>query len=319
MESNFTGPEGWHYDPAEVERIIMLQPAHARAFKTAAPQIFGTDWKDTWLWVWEDALFGKTLPAFLQTRGTCVSQAIARAIQDQIGLNIVMRVKPEEWKAGVATEPIYGGSRIEVGRGQLGRGEGSVGAWGWEWVKKWGVLFRLNYGPGLDLTMPNDEVAVKWGTQSSGVPTELETIARERPVDIITPISNVEELAVSITNSYGAAVGSQQGFTGRRDTNGFDRPSGTWSHEMYFRGVLNVKGNRHAIAVQQSWGNQPVGPDIVTLETGEQVKLPQGVFLIDFSVADSMIKRGRDCFTGAGVRGFERKDVMKIRDWGGLL
>lgn len=73
------------------------------------------DGVDVFHWTAELKLFGKMLPAYHQTIGSCVSQGWGRAAQDQLLIDAAIRLEPEDLPAElkkdliVATEPIYGG------------------------------------------------------------------------------------------------------------------------------------------------------------------------------------------------------------------
>jgi hypothetical protein len=256
---------------------------------------------DTFLWRAELKVLGRMLRAFKQTLGTCVSQGWGRFAQDLFLIQIMFG-SLERWVAPVATEPLYAGSRIEIGKGRLGGNQGSYGAWMAEWVRQWGVVFRLKYGQ-YDLRTPDDNIAQTWGTSRNGVPAELETESRQHPITYIAPVRSAEEARASICNWRGIPVCSNVGFRNFRDRDGFDYANGTWNHCMYFRGYFLARGNRPAFVCQQSWGNQPIGPNKIFCESGEEVELPEGCFAVDFATVDRMLKQN-DSYTGAGAKGF---------------
>jgi hypothetical protein len=297
---------GWVPNPAESEAFIASLPRPV--FAQAAPSLVGTgEGANVFLWECERKVIGRVLPAWSQVIGSCVSMGWGRFAQDMILANIAIRNAPEEWRAEVATEPIYAGSRVEIGRGELGNQDGSLGAWAAKWVKEYGILFRMQYGS-IDLRVLNENLAKSWGARGKGVPDELEPIARQRPIVEVTLVQNYQSVRDAGANGYDTPICSMQGFTTVRDSNGFCKPTGTWAHCMVGRGCCVVKGNRPAIPIQQSWGESPTGPNRVTLESGAEIELPMGVFLVDAEVIDKMVRQ-RDSFTGAGLKGFERRIV----------
>ncbi len=77
--------------------------------------------------------------------GSCVSFGTNNAITRTMVCQIVMNQANEEFK-DIAEEATYGGSRVEIGGGKLGRGDGSVGAWAAQFVQKYGVISREKHG-----------------------------------------------------------------------------------------------------------------------------------------------------------------------------
>ena len=180
-----------------------------------------------------------SFPINNQTIGDCVSQGEAGACQVLICTDIVLRGEAEEWRGLVATEPIYAGSRVEIGGGRIS-GDGSVGAWAARWVVEYGVLVRRKYevdGIEFDLTEYDGDRARAWGRRGVGCPNGLELIAKEHPVKTTSLCTGYDQARDSIANGYPVTVASNRGFNDVRDSEGFLRPSGTWSHEMYFCGV----------------------------------------------------------------------------------
>jgi hypothetical protein len=91
-----------------------------------------------------------SFPIRLQTIGDCVSQGCACAVDVVKCVEIDLLGENEAWVAETATEPIYAGSRVEIGGGKI-RGDGSVGAWAAKFVTVFGAIPRGVYGT-IDLT-----------------------------------------------------------------------------------------------------------------------------------------------------------------------
>jgi hypothetical protein len=108
-----------------------------------------------------------------------------------------------------AVAPIYGGSRVEVGK-QVGRWDGSTGSWAADWLSvKGGVVTLLEMG--LDdnpktekewlATMQRDErSAVAWAASRDGVPANYEQMSKLKPIRSAPLVSTVEEVRASIGN-----------------------------------------------------------------------------------------------------------------------
>ena len=124
---------GWIDDPKAVAAIAELQPI-ASFGDTEAGQDSSAFPDHVFLWDAARKITGNLLPPRNQGNiGTCVSFGTARAVEYTM-LAEIAAGEAEQFRT-VATEPIYGGSRVEVGKGKLGRGDGSVGAWAAQWAK----------------------------------------------------------------------------------------------------------------------------------------------------------------------------------------
>jgi len=299
---------GWIHRPAEVEAFLARLPNPT--FAQAAPHLLYGEHQD-WL-AWEQGemqLFGRTLPAHAQTIGDCVSHGFARGVQDQLYIDQAQTrpkgVYAAEEPIQIATEPVYALSRVEIGKGRIGNGDGSVGAWAAEAVQQYGVLPRKAYGQ-YDLSKYRPDLAKSWGRPKAGLPNELEPEAKTHVVQYVAQVTTSDEAKAAARNGYVIPVCSNQGFVQKRDANGICKPSGQWAHCLLMRSICLLKGNRLCAGIQQSWGNDPTGPDEVQLESGRTIKLPMGVFLIDWEVFVKMLRAG-DSFAVSGPSGFEAR------------
>ena len=180
--------------------------------------------------------------------GDCVSWGWAHACEL---LSAVAKFHGQNGKwYHVATEAIYGGARVQAsGVSRAGFSDGSYGGAAAKWVKGWGVLFRRDYD-GIDLSTYDKSRAKQWG--NSGVPESLVPLAKEHPVQSVAIVANFEEAAAAIENGYPVPVCSGQGFSTRRDKDGFAAPQGSWSHCMCFIGMR--RGARPGLLCLNSWG-----------------------------------------------------------------
>jgi hypothetical protein len=132
-------------------------------------------------------------------------------------------------------------------------------------------------------------------------------------VRTVSLVTDAESGRAALANGFPIPICSNQGFSTTRDARGFCRPQGSWNHCMLARGTCRVKapsGGRPAIAIQQSWGESPTGPSRVTLESGREIELPQGVFLIELDVFGRMLARN-DSFALSEFEGFPKREL----DW----
>lgn len=234
----------------------------------------------------------------------CVSFGWGRGVNDSI-LNAAARGDIEAPAEDVATEPIYGGSRVEVGGGRI-RGDGSVGAWAAKWVAMWGVLLRKVYGQ-HDLTKYSVSISRSWGR--SGVPDELEPIARQFPVKTVSLVRSAEEAWKGLGNGYLLPICSNLGFASPyRD--GFCARKGQWNHCMLVRGRTLARKNGStvkAFPVQNSWGDYIDGEPFFIDQDGNRVELPEGCFLITWEEMEAILRQ-EDSFLLSDVHGFPRRD-----------
>lgn len=301
---------GWKDRPDEVDRIVssMRYPVAGLAMERS---FLATEHRDVFLWEQgEIPLFGKTLPAHRQTIGDCVSHGWGRAIQDLVFIDMARAGQDGASAVEIATEPIYGFSRVEIGRGQLGNGDGSVGAWAAEAELRYGNLVRKRYS-NLDLSVYSGQIAKQLGSPRSGVPDSLEPEAATHVVKLAPLVASDDEAMSALYNLYPIPVCSGQGFTEVRDQFGFCDPKGSWAHCMYARGIAYLFRNGRkilSVIIQQSWGESPTGPNKITVHaTGREVTLPQGCFAVEFDVFVNRMLKQRDSFAPSGPQGFVRR------------
>lgn len=282
---------GWVDDPGEVDRICSMLPIPV--FGSVSDSLKGTELRDVASWDLEEKVTGGRLETWQQgSVGSCVSHGSGRAAQTLLLQRAA--VDPiEMFVAEVAREPIYGGSRVEVGGGKI-RGDGSVGAWAAKWLNEWGVLLAQKYND-IDLTKYDEVRCRDWGRR--GVPDVLEPEARSHPVKTTSLVKSANDARDLMCNGFWGSVCSGQGFSMKRQTGGFCRAEGTWYHCMFLAAYLTVRGKIPCFAFLNSWGDY-LGSDNATvkLESGRDITLPPGAFLADYDVVDRMLKQGDTWF-----------------------
>lgn len=219
-----------------------------------------------------------------QKLGDCVSHAFALAVDYLTAVQIYMQNTPERWVAECATEPIYGGSRVEIGKGMVW-GDGSTGFWAAEWLTSYGALLRQQY-PGFDFTKYNPKTAREFGRK--GCPDSLEPVAKLHPVKTTALVGDFDSLCDAINNGYPVAVCSSVGFGMNsdrwvRDGEGFLRRRGRWGHAMLAVG-FDKKSTRKGACIENSWGDWVKGPT--------QYDQPQGSFWVDANTVNAMLSEG---------------------------
>ena len=235
----------------------------------------------------------------------CVAFGAASAIDAVKATEIVSKKQMEEWISETSTEDIYGGSRVNIGRGELGNGGGSFGAWAAKYVNEIGTLVRMAYGK-YDLTTYNYNVANKWGSPGNGLPDLLVKEANKHKIKTVSLVKTYAEVRDSICNGYAVTIASNQGFSTVRDREGFALAQGTWGHQMCILGVDDIgkdcSRNRPGVLCQNSWGRDWItGP--------KRHGQPDGSFWIDADVLESRILSNGDSWAFSDYDGFLPKKL----------
>jgi len=300
---DFSGfPGGWVDDP-EAVGVVASGLSFPSFGDTEAGQIEADELpENAFLWLAAEIVTGARLPPRNQGKvGSCVAFGTARAIEYSMLAEIVSGEK-EEFKA-LATEVIYGGSRVEIGGGKLGRGDGSIGAWAAKWVHQWGLVARGVYGK-VDLKTYSEARCKEYGL--GGVPAELETIAKTFPVQTITQVKTWQDAKKALAQGYGIAICSNVGFSMARDSNGISKPSGSWGHCMCLAGYATIEGAEYG-RIDNSWGDMAHhGP------TGPGNPGPEGFYTAAATIG-KMLSAG-DSWVFSSVQGFPLKTPEKM-DW----
>jgi hypothetical protein len=280
-------------------------------FAAAAPALMRQRERDTVLY---PALFSLH-PSWRrgsQGIGDCVSWGYELACTLLKAIQIVSLGRPEMWHAEVATESIYGGSRVEArGRKTGGWSDGSYGAAAAKWVHEWGVLLRQNYSQQTgnsdhDLSSYSSKRAKDWGNWGCGGQSDkdaLDLVAREHPVQTVSLVATFDEAAAAIQNGFPVPVCSGQGFSSARDKEGFCAPQGSWAHCMCFIGVRY--GARPGLLCANSWGRSVKGP-FWPAEAPEAITWC--AWWVDADVCNRMLS-GRDSFALSNFKGFPARKL----------
>jgi len=97
-------------------------------------------------------------------------------------------------------------------------------------------------------------------------------------------------------NGYSVTIASNQGFSSRRDSEGFARPEGSWAHQMAILGV-DDEYKRSGALVQNSWGVWNSGP--------KRHDQPDGSFWVDAEELERRVLKTGDCWAYSGYEGFK--------------
>lgn len=264
---------------------------------------------DVFFWDWEKTVRGQVLPSLDQGAiGSCVGNGWARGSNDLL-LSMCARGEIEFVLEDVAVEPIYGGSRVEVGKGALGSGDGSLGSWAAKWMTSWGVLLRKVYGS-HDLRKYSVSKCREYGLR--GCPDDLEPEARLHPVQSVALITSGDQAwtalgigkPIPICSNYGFDSPLQDGFCARR---------GSWAHCMTCRGRFTHAQKGRCVVIQNSWGDYLRSTDAnatIACKNGKRVRLPEGCFATTLDVLDGILKQ-RDSYAISDSKGFPERNHFR--------
>lgn len=238
-------------------------------------------------------------------RGFCVGFGNAKITT--LSLAVAASLGKITYPGDVAVEPIYGGMRFEIGAKQHGSnlnrgGDGGVGTWAAEWLLKFGILLMQPYGS-IDLTNYSIDRCAKWG--GSGVPDELEPVAKMHPLDVATLCETAEDAWKLIGQLYPLVHCSNQGFRMNRNSDGTCTPSGSWPHCAGWSGRFTLKDGSKVLRYDNSWdgdedGSGYLGIPILVDGKFRQIKLNGNQFLVHLDTVDRMCKSGRETYAFAG-------------------
>ncbi len=295
---------GWVDDPEQVEAIAVEQEFQSFADTPAGMVSLGELPKQVFLWKIHNTVTGKDPDEENQGNfGSCVGFGTVAGVEATMVYQIFTGAH-EEWKE-LSQEIVYGGSRVEIGKGRLGRGQGSIGAWAAQFVKQYGVLPRGLYGK-WDLRKYSIPLCSDFGI--NGVPNELESQIKEHPIKDIVQVKSWEDAKKALAQGMGIAICSNQGFSMKRDAKGRCAPMGRWAHCMALWGY-NTDGSEMGW-IKNSWGaSATTGPR----GAGDP---PLCGFWADASVIDGMLRQN-DSWAFGNAKGFPRQNVDLI-DWSSL-
>lgn len=231
----------------------------ARAFRSFVTKDYRkSEGERVAFWDFAKQVTGDYLPNTPQEIGDCVSWGLKHAVDHLACFEIVRLGQREEFRPSFAPY-FYGVSRIQIGGGELGGGDGSLGIWGAEGVKKYGVLRADHEG----VPAYAGAVAKKWGARP-GPPKEFLEVGRNHLVKEFARISSYEELRDALVNGYPCTIASMRGFnmqlafdqkTNRHWWTGRDQ----WPHQMNIIGI-DDDPRRPGIYRGNSWGPTAHGP-----------------------------------------------------------
>lgn len=244
---------------------------------TALPALdgFGAN-KSVFLWDAESLLHGKPLPSWVQHRGTCVGQAVGRAIQDAYWNAIAFGQLIGE-ALYLCWEHIYAGSRQDIRKHRWGGEDGAYPIDAMKLIREHGLIPRGMYGT-IDLTNPREDLAVRWGEDGHGVPRQILDEAAKYPARAVYRCTSPEAVRDALAARYGVFRAAPRATGIHRDADGMARVVKSGGHAQCLRGVFVDWKGRTCFVEQQSWpqGARPEGGGPLRLNDGRRVDLPEG-------------------------------------------
>jgi hypothetical protein len=234
---------------------------------------------------------------------SCTAFGIAGGV-DALKVTEIANGDRESFVAETATEPIYYGARVVIGKNGI-RGGGAVVAYGVKYVNQYGVLARKKYGS-IDLTEYSADRCVRWGN-NSGFPKTLEAISKENVVLAYSRVKSYEEYRDSIANGNPVVVGSSYGFSSETDDEGFCKNSTSWNHCMFGLAVDDFSKRKGGL-ICNSWGRK-------WLKIRKR-KLNQvdGSFWVDAEIIDKMCRNG-DAWSLSSFQGYKKAAINTSVSW----
>lgn len=227
--------------------------------------------RDTHLWQYLLACFPNYRRG-AQGIGDCVSWGAELAATILWCKQAVQRRQLQRAKQ-VATEPIYGGSRVEA-RNKPGDGlrpvggwqDGSYGAAAANFLRKWGVVFREDHSattdnPAHDYRVYDAKKAKDHGAYGCGGKGDrgrVDEIAKAWPLVTMSQANSFDDVAAAIAGAQcPVTIASMYGASMRRNKYGECVWSKSWAHQMCLVAVRF--GRRPGALCAQSWGPRSAG------------------------------------------------------------
>lgn len=258
------------------------------------------------------ARYGKPFVVGRQLIGDCTSWGgmHAVAVADAVAFSLG---KIQDPPLMPATEPLYGGARVEA-RGLPGDGKNAVGGWsdgatGYgvaKFLREYGVVYRQPY-PTADLTEYSGERAKQYGAYGCGGQGDagrLDAEAKKHPLRHVTSVRSWQELAAALESGFPVTLASSQGFSSHLGPSGIAEASGVWQHQMCAIGIRHKKNGApdDLCLILNSWGTRWQSG----LENKTPNDQPDGSFWARRSVVEGMLE---DAWAIGDTDGFPYRDL----------
>ena len=306
---------GYTPDPAGTDNFcnLLAKCGHEPWGKNISDKVFDDEKKEIILVPYLMKAFPNWM-AGTQALGDCCSFMCSHGLDILAGVQAfgqdLNQPCDEEVYHQVCSEAMYGFMRIEaLGKTRDNSGDGAYGAAAAKAVMQCGTLHRKKYdiGKGYDFTTYSGIRAKSFG--STGVPDDLEPLAREHPVKTTTMVTDFETAAKFIMNGYPIQNShfSNPTLQGSRDKDGYARPKG-FAHAMNYIGVR--WGDKPALLkTNTGWADTTSGPMYPD-------NLPSSLLgCCWWEEADRVdyVLSGQDSFAYSNYQGFKKQN---LKDFG---
>lgn len=289
-------------------------------------------------WIWAVELFPGCWPGPPQERGDCVSHSLRTGCFGTM-VGEIMGGKPDEVTGlpeGVpdVTETAVKNLVLSCEYNWWLRGYSGDGWYidaALSTAFKSGTMLRQPYPDlGIDLTEYSYANTAKYGRSSP--PDKITAVGRLHLVTTAADANSFAEIRDGLGNGHGCSSDGGEGWSSRRDANGYSPRSGSWSHSFPFIGaddrpVVHKLYGEGMILMMNNWGTWNSGPrdiiesaalvpadkkelwiklDIVNPATGN-IMIPPGSWWAKASSA-----RNRDTKLIAGYRGWAKKSLPSL-------
>lgn len=308
---------GYQPNPEGVQRFLaeLEQPFFFQAGAEAMERATGSD---TFLYRpmyrAHRARYGNDFEVGRQLIGSCVAWGAMHAVYVAESVDWDLGRIPEP-PLMPATEPLYGGSRVEA-RGKDGSGRSPVGGWSdgsyggaaAKWLRDWGVVYRKPY-EAWDYTTydhKREKQEGAYGCGGQGDNGRLDEVAKKHPCKHVVQVRTWDELAAALESGFPVTIASNQGFSSQRDRLGYSEAQGSWAHQMMALAIRHKKNGSpdDAALILNSWGPDWNGPP----ENRWPDDMPAGSFWARRPVVERMLSQG-DAWAIGSVDGFHYRDL----------
>jgi hypothetical protein len=302
---------GWN-GPEGEETALAAHPVDEFSATPAGQRAFGPLPAEAYLWksvekCWSAWPLKDSRPYPQENQsdvGMCVGTGGKHAADASLACEILFHGgQPSKWEP-LSAEAIYAAGR-DVG-GDRSRSDGSFGPWSNKAMIERGFAPMRKY-PSVDLTRFDRYRARAWAGPGPGIPADVKAVMERHKAVTCARIRTYDELVTALAQGYGSHICSSVGFEGKKDADGFIRPSGTWFHCM---AITGYQSGRAGVLVQNSWDGKyfHVGP------AGAGSPPTCSFWVAKSDVERWLERRDTYCYAVSGIQGFEPRAPGKI-DW----
>ena len=175
-------------------------------------------------------------------------------------------------------------------------------------LTKCGIVPRIKISDDLDFRTDDDRHGHRYGKKAP--PAEIAELIGQNLFRDATRIDSFESLRDLLNRGFGVTSCGSEGFSKKRDANGFSPRSGSWAHAMAMIGVDDrpetiAKYREPLVLIINSWGLKwNSGPRTIF---NSKTLIPEGAFWTRWSD----VKR-RDMYAMAGLNGWARKELPDL-------